>query len=190
MPQGVSYEGVFGGERDKLAYGPQKLAMYRLSGNAPATVNQTVSVSAATETVEVSSTPATIDMKSSSTNYTIVPGPPPPPSADTSGKSKPPSKCELLEQKTDKDVLKLWECYWLGAKNPSAPDGCKDVERDKVRVRIEVKQITEELNEKLRKLGFVADAKQDGRSLVGSLPIAKLKEIAAIQEVKRIGKQP
>ena len=62
----------------------------------------------------------------------------------------------------------------------------RDGARDKVRVRIEATQVTEELKKKLQKLGFVPDAGGDGKSLVGMVPINKLKEIAALSDVTAV----
>ncbi len=174
MPQGVSYEGVFG-DRDKLTRGV-------VGGIVAGRSYQTMAVSSMAQTVEVTAASPTIDMKSSSTNYTITPGPPPPVSGNTPAKSKP-SKRDLLEQKLDKDLLNTWECYWLVGPNRTPPDNCKDVARDRVHVRIEATQITEGLKKKLQKLGFIADAGGDAKSLVGVISINKLKELTSVAEV-------
>jgi hypothetical protein len=51
---------------------------------------------------------------------------------------------------------------------------------------VEATQVTEELKKKLQKLGFVPDAGGDGKSLVGMVPINKLKEITALSDVTAV----
>jgi hypothetical protein len=132
-----------------------------------------------------------IDMTKSSVNYVATPEPLS--SGGTRGRSGRKSKRDLLEDKADKDVLNAWECHALGVNNPNAPAGCKDVSHEKVHVRIEAAQVTEELKKKMVKLGFVQDTNTDGKTLAGTLPIAKLKEVTALSEVtgvKMVGEQP
>jgi hypothetical protein len=172
IPQGVSYEGVFG-EKDGAAV------------NGRSFQTTTVSVSAASEMVEVVDGQAPmIDMAKSSVNYAATPELPS--SGGTRGRSDRKSKRDLLEDKADKEVLNAWECNALGANNPSAPASCKEAAREKVHVRIDATQVTEELKRKLVKMGFVQDANTDGKTLVGTLPIAKLKEVTALSEVTGI----
>ena len=177
IPEGVSYEGVFGSDRDKLVGGV-------VNGVIAGRSYQSVAVTSTAETVEVTAGVPMIDMKSSSTNYTVRPADPPPFTGGDSGKAKP-TKRELLEQKLDKNLLNAWECYSLGPNNPSGRTTCKDIEREKVHVRIEAAQVTKDLKNKLQKLGFVPDA-NGGKSLVGVVPISKLKEITALIEVTAV----
>ena len=176
MPQGVRYEGVFG-EKDGAANGRSFQSMMVMGSAA--------------QTVGVTTNGPMIDMTKSSVNYVATPEPLS--SGGTRGRSDRKSKRDLLEDKADKDVLSAWECHALGVNNPNVPAGCKDVSHEKVHVRIEAAQVTEELKKKLVKLGFVQDTNTDGKTLVGTLPIAKLKEVTALSEVtgvKMVGEQP
>jgi Ca-activated chloride channel family protein len=170
-PQGVSYDGVFGGERDRLVTGRSfQSAIVMKTMNGPPSVAETVEVTAATPM---------IDTSSSSVTYTATPGPPPG-GYNGSIRRDRKSKRELLEEKADKDLLLAWDCHVQGANAP----GCKDVARSKVHIRIEAAKVTEEFKKKLAALGFVQDANATG--LVGTMPIGKLKELTSLSEVKAV----
>jgi Ca-activated chloride channel homolog len=178
LAQGVSYEGVFGKDGESLNRQSFK-SMIAMSSAAQ------------TQTVEVTSEAPMFDTTKSSVTTTIpinVPS-----SGGTRERSDRKSKRDLLEEKVDEDVLSAWDCHVLGPNNPSASASCKDATREKVHVRIEAKAVTEELKKKLVKLGFVQDANTDAKTLVGMLPIAKLKEVTALGEVtgvKMVVEQP
>jgi Ca-activated chloride channel family protein len=167
MPEGVSYEGVFGQDR--------------LIGRGRSFQTMATKVSTANEVLAVEAAAPMIDMSSSSVNTTLPMNIP----LAEGGRERPDrkSKRDLLEEKVDKDVLNSWECHWLGVNNPSAPASCKNAAREKVHVRIDATLVTEELRKKLARLGFVQDANTDGKTLVGTLPIGRLKEVTALAEV-------
>jgi Ca-activated chloride channel homolog len=168
LPEGVKYERIFGKEKDSLSLNGrnyQALVMTR---------------SAATQTVEVSAASPMIDTKSSSVNYTVTPSAPLPGGYNGPSKSKKSGR-DLLEEKADKDVLAAWDCHVVGASSP----GCKD-SKEKIHVRIEASAVTEELKKKLAKLGFVQDANTDGKTLIGMLPVTKVKQVTAFSEVTAI----
>jgi Ca-activated chloride channel family protein len=172
IPRGVSYEGVFG---SPAAPGTV------LGGVAKSRSYQTMAISSAAETVEVTSEKDSFHTTESSTNYTYTPGPPPPGNGPTAVNRK--SKRDLLEEKADKDVLKIWDCHVLGAKNASAPNDCKDYTRERIRVLIEVTQVTDELKKKLEKIGVTLEPAKDPKSLRGVVAVPKLSKITALSEV-------
>ena len=133
--------------------------------------------SAATETIEVDGEAPMIDMKNSSVNYTAKPGVPMLGGYNEPSKAKKSGR-DLLEEKADKDVLAAWDCHVLGANPPE----CKG-SKEKIHVRIEASAVTEELRKKLARLGFVQDANTDGKTLIGILPVTKVKQVAALSEV-------
>ena len=173
IPQGVSYEGVFG---------PAAATGAVIGGLAKLSSYQTT-VSSAAQTVEVTTETERMDMTKSSTSYTYAPGPPPPLPANTPSRPDRKSKRDLLEEKADKGLLKIWDCYTLGPKNPNAPADCKDNTRERVRLQIEVTQVTDELKQKLEKIGVKLDPVKDSTTLRGVVAVSKLSKITALSEV-------
>lgn len=179
MPKGVSYEGVFGPQQDGLVRTKQAVGGMNYS--------QTMVMTSAAQTVEVTSAPARLDMSSSSVTTVFKNGPfgliPETISSayDTQVTKESKDKRALLEKKSDKLTIATWECFWLNAGKLKVPADCEKLPKEKIHVEIVAKQISEALKEKLRKLGFVADANAKG--LIGTMPIAKLNKVTALPEV-------
>ena len=93
-------------------------------------------------------------------------------------------KRAIMASKSDSNTLATWECYWLNLGKVQVPSACEKLPKEKVHVEIVVTQATQSLLDRLKKLGFVAD--KNAKGLVGMLPIAKLTDVTAMQEVTRV----
>lgn len=189
IPHGVSYEGVFGREeKDYETRGgvvgglvsSAKLARVPAAAPLPGTYN-------AAETVAVTSAAPRIDMTSSSVNTVIKNGPfglaPAELSSlyDKNEPKEPNSKRTKLEAKLDETVLAAWECRTLNQAKVMAPKGCEKIPKDKLHVEITVSKASQEFMARLQALGFVMDPAS--KQLVGTVPVAKLNQLAAMKEV-------
>ena len=180
MPKGVSYEGVFGPRENELVRTKQAI------GGA----NYSTAMVMAAQTVEVSSVPATVDKSSSSVTTVFKNGPygliPESISSayDQQAPKESKDKRAVLEKKSDKLTLATWECFWLNAGKLKVPMDCEKLPKDTVHVEIVAAPVSEAFMAKLKKLGFVVDA--NTRSLIGTIPIAKLNKLTAMPEVKLV----
>jgi Ca-activated chloride channel family protein len=182
MPKGVSYEDVFGPQQDGLVRTKQAIGGVNYS--------TAMLMTSSAQTVEVSSAPVKVDMNSSSVTTVFTNGlygMAPEKISDAYDKQVPrdsKSKRALLERKSDKLTLATWECFWLNAGKLEVPADCDKLPKDKAHVEIVAAPVSDAFMAKLKQLGFVADA--NSNALVGEIPIAKLKKLAAMREVKMV----
>jgi len=195
MPKGVSYEGIFGRDeedrKDLGVSGGNYVYSKRMmvaqapppppptAGNGPHGANQTI---------EVTATASPIDMTSSSVTTTI--GGTYPfirslaelgPIYDKHEPKEPDSKRSALEKKLDATVLASWECRTLSVAKVNMPEACKKVRTDSVHVEITLGKASQEVIAKLQSLGFVFDP--GTKRVIGMMPVAKLNQVAAMNEV-------
>jgi len=178
MPEGVSYEGVFG---DNLMGG------YWAAGG----VNQSVTVNASVASTKTRNGPASVvggalgRMGTVFSAHKATPPPPSPPPADAPSSPTKPEQPKLtperkaLESKLHASLLEAFEC---AAKQQQE---CKLVHDGKVEVQIWLTENSASVLDELRKAGFEPGAGESpGRTLVGKLPVEKLQALAQMSEVK------
>jgi hypothetical protein len=180
MPEGVSYEGVFGKEQDGRGYvfaqlgmtnGP--VAMKSMprggfgggSGGGPVgSVNQTVEVT-------------------SSASVAAAPPPPLPPMSiprdSLHHQSKLSPERKALESKLQPALLRAFDCA------ATHEHDCKLVHDGVVELEIWLSKSSPSVLEQLRSAGFrPATDRSGGKRLLGKLPVENLRLLAQIAEVK------
>jgi Ca-activated chloride channel family protein len=180
MPEGVSYEGIFG---DKLS----------------ATQMQVISVNGVVASTYSLAVPRKMKGSVSSTGAgvaggmygrNIPPGPPPPnsvagealdveaASTPSAKNEKPTSERSVLESKLHPALLQAFDCW------KKSGDQCKTVQDGKVQIQIFFTGSSTDITNELRALGFVTGSKgPSGKVLAGSLPIGKLPAMARLAAV-------
>jgi len=197
MPEGVSYEGVFGGEKDALAHaafaGP--IAYTQLGaarGSVPRKLAAGASSSVSVGSGSAGGIAAGVGGGTGGGTYGIPPPPPaPPPSimvpkADVAGPSGPPNDQAagpraLLESKLHPALLKAYDCW----KN-SEPD-CQLVNHGAVEVQLWLADETGAVLAQLEALGFKTSLdrrKEKEKMIVGKIPVEKLAELVRIGAVR------
>jgi len=170
MPEGVSYEGVFGEEPRSLA------VMNQVSVAGTAGVGGGIGAGSFNGSL--------------SKSLRVLPGPPPPPTAmltrsmDEKDKTRRdpipeptnPSR-KLLESKLSPELLKALDCSQKGGKNCNAAG--------KLKLQIWLSGNDDAVKAKLKALGvdFLNEGKS-GQALIGTLTMDKVEALAKIVEVK------
>lgn len=203
MPAGVSYEGIFGDEKDKQY-------AYAVNGNTFSLSSQAVVVSkggwlrrksagagsgggvgngagsgsaqsvagvVAANPIVVSNTPSSL------------PPPPPPPNITlsrsevevppTAATEEPQGERAILASKLSPAVLDALDCW-----KESKP-GCKQAKTEMLEIQLFLKDDSSSVLERLKALGFAADGNPSKqKTLRGRLPIEKLAELAKLDVVR------
>jgi Ca-activated chloride channel homolog len=201
MPEGVSYEGVFGGEKDGLAHAAfAGLTAYARLGaasgsvrrNLAAGVSSSVSVGSGSAGGIAAGVGGGTGGGTYSSPYSSPPPPPVPqpsimvPEADIAGPSGPPNDKAagpraLLESKLHPALLKAYDCW----KN-SGPD-CQLVKHGAVEVQLWLADETDAVLAQLEALGFKTSlGRRKEKVIVGQMPVEKLAELARIGAVRFI----
>ncbi len=193
LPQGVSplaVPGVTGGiaEKDALLHVPQPgLTMYAVAPAVPAKVG-TVN-----ETVEVQADAPLIESDTSKANNTFAgarlksDGPPEPEYKDRQ-QFFPPAQwnatLKLVQPKFSADLVSYYQCASIG----STPDGkaCTPPSAKSVKVKVELTSTGTAVTHKLALAGFKIERGTGTLELTGSIPTARLKQLAEIAEVKSV----
>src|SRR6266496_2963874 len=181
MPEGVSYEGVFGGEAKRF----NRLWQYSTLGTA----NAVVVTKSATTNGRGRRVGAGIASGVAGSALAVpklaVPPPAPPPPADavnsaenSAARAKLTPEREALESKLHPSLLEAFDC--AAKKQPD----CKLVHDGKVEVQIWLTANPASVLDTLRKAGFEASAHQAEKTLIGTLPVEKLQALAQMTEVK------
>ncbi len=175
MPEGVSYEGVFG---DEAGSGPMPVMG----------VAQSVTVSGGF------GSGAAFSAGLRAPRQVLASPPPPPPAVNgpqlqgkqgdgnavkTPPEKKPTGERAVLESKLHPALLKAFDCW----KNGGEP--CKSVQDGKVQIQIFLADAPAALIDQLKALGFEISAKPSaGKALLGRLPIDKLPALARMPQVR------
>jgi Ca-activated chloride channel family protein len=183
IPEGVSYEGVFG-DRQPTTQGQVMLySMARISRGVARKMQVGRGVGAGVG--------GGIAAGSYSTNG-VPPGPPPPPPASTAtetvnveadsvsvaDKTKPTGERAVLESKLHPTLLAAFDCW------KQSGDNCKMVHDGKIEIQIFLTGTQPEISDQLKALGFEAKANSARKVLAGTLPIEKLQALIQITAVR------
>lgn len=195
MPDGVSYEGVFGNDTDKMLYTANAgLAVHgrapmRMMGKlvAPQSVNGGIASGsgggAAGGSFAVAA-PSAVH---------LAPPPPPPtvapnivatlkePSSPGQKSSTPKTSGEraLLESKFSPGLLKTFDCW------KKEGTECKQLKDDKLNIQLFLSGDSATTLELLKGMGFVvSDQRQKQKSIRGYLPAGKLADLARLESVR------
>jgi Ca-activated chloride channel homolog len=195
MPEGVSYDGVFGDESAKLANAP----------NAGLTVySQLATVQTSTSRVSrgvaggvgagsgAGIGPGQAGGTGGGVFYKKVPAPPPPPTSQPSlisgGEAPAPSviadetptgERAVLESKLHPALLKAFDCWKISGQD------CKLVKDGTVEVQVWLTDDSSAVLEQLKALGFTtSQARPKEKVVVGHLPAEKLADLAKISAVR------
>ncbi len=174
MPEGVSYEGVFGADERAVS------------------ANQTMGLSAS---IPMLNSGAGFGGRIAGvfTGHKMAAAPPPPPrptsqlgESDTVAPSVPLAKVTperaLLESKLTPGLLRTFDCWKAGGSN------CSSIQAGKVEIRI---VLASAKIPELKGLGFeLQREKSSGRILVGHLPMEHLEALARLAEVKFVSLIP
>jgi len=182
MPEGVSYEGVFGNGLDRLGQYSQlgmasQMVVVTKSGRGRGT-GSGPGVGAGYGGAVIGSAIATPKVAQSA-----VPAPPPPPPASGVADSSEPQlkltpERQALDSKLHPSLLEAFDC---AAKKE---DHCKVVHDGKVEIQIWLTANSASVLDALRKVGFEPAAGQLEKTVVGKLPVEKLQTLAQMSEVK------
>jgi Ca-activated chloride channel homolog len=182
LPDGVSYEGIFGNEKKEadVAFGA---AGFVGAQNYKSLIIQRAPVSRETlSTTQPAATP-------------IVP-PPPRTKVDEAGRhfdSNMPSgsrdRRDKLQPRLDATLFHSWTCAQLAGSQVNGPASCRTaLTGPTVRVQIFLKHPPADVLDRLKKLGFVSEPST--KTLIGTVPIAALDKIAALDFVDFIKSLP
>jgi Ca-activated chloride channel family protein len=203
MPEGVSYEGVFGNERDKLAYAPNYgLTMYSQLSVVSKGARVSRGVVAHKMAAPASGVGSGAGVGSGSAGgvgggvlsspSTIPNAPSPPPSAaaqtvnvdamqPAEENAKPTGERAILESKLSPVLLAAFDCW-----KKSAAD-CKQVKDGVIELQLFLTADTEEVRDQLKALGFsLSQEPTTKKMLAGRLPIDRLPALAKLDAVRFI----
>lgn len=174
MPEGVSYEGVFGNDRKQGTNFPASsgVAMQRMtvgrgfgSGMAGGVVGGVYSAKAAAAPPPPVSMPLqTAQIETNATR--VVPD------------KKPTGERAVLESKLHPALLKAFDCW------KHSGEKCQSVQAGNVQIQIFLDGDPSTALAQLKALGFEIDPKHSGKALVGSLPVGKLSALARMPQVR------
>jgi Ca-activated chloride channel family protein len=188
MPEGVSYEGIFGNEGDKLAATNGRSFLY--SAGAIGGANH----GAFKKVLPQVATPAAgIASGSGGGIAPSIGGPipaPPPPTATVTTKlqmqpepspmlNAPPNDRALLESKLTPAVLERFDCWKKQASECKlAPDGTADVQ-------LFLSENSAAVIDQLKALGLqISQIRKRERLVIARVPIDKLTDVANLQQIK------
>lgn len=193
MPEGVSYEGVFGTDTDKMLAVGNTMATYapaRVSGKmarqiAPQATNGGVGSpfgggGGGSAAVAGRMPSVVIPPTSSSATPIAVSTVNEPSSADQKSRSsKPATERALLESKFSPGLLKAFDCW----KNEGT--NCKQIKDDNLNLQLFLAGNSTTTLELLKGLGFVvSEQRQKQKSIRGHLPVGKLADLAKLESVR------
>ena len=175
IPEGVSYEGVFGSEDKEF----DRLTSYARLGNASGvarkswigsgsgggvggSVNQAVVVSAGAMPLPSPTASSGLETLGVSSEHDL--------------KLSPERK--LLESKLQPALLAAFDCAQLGREN------CNLVHEGKVEIEVWITKSSASTLDRLKALGFEPEAKSSATILSGKLPVEKLQMLAKLDEVR------
>jgi Ca-activated chloride channel family protein len=186
IPEGVDYEGVFGGEKNALLFAPSAgLAMYSQPGMAKSAPIVRRSGGSGTG-VGAGSAGGVMGNVIAAPRVSQSVQPMPPPAVGAVG-TKDSSRSETklsperkaLESKLHPALLAAFDCA------AKAQQECKLVDAGKVEVQVFLTQESASVLDQLRKLGFEpAEGHSAAKMIKGRLPVEKLQELAQIAEVR------
>jgi Ca-activated chloride channel family protein len=182
MPEGVSYEGIFGDKKDVALYAPQAgLTMSANVAMAPTVSGKAIGGPLMMRKM-AAPPPAGVGVGSGGgvgggVYHGAAASAPPPPPPDT----KPKSERALLESKLSPTILARYDCWKKQAANCKlAPDGT-------VKVQLFLTQDPAVAIEQLKAAGLtVSRIRQKEKAVIGRLPLDKLAELAKLETVKFI----
>jgi hypothetical protein len=204
MPEGVSYEGVFGTETDKnfaFAAPNAGLTMYtqlgmasRVSQSARIAPQKTASSNGVAGGIGSGSGPgvgAAVGGGSGGGTFRSAMAPPPPPSVAMpsvvpNGEPSPQFPGEkrtgeraVLESKLSPTLLEAFDCWQKLGVN------CKLVKDGKVELQVLLTNNSEPVINQLKALGFAPSQNRPAeRTIIGQLPLEKLIELAKMDSVR------
>ncbi|HTF44156.1 MAG TPA: VIT and VWA domain-containing protein, partial [Terriglobales bacterium] len=188
MPAGVSYEGVFGGEKDALAHVPYAgLTTYAQVGPAGGSVHRNVAVGASSVASLGAGSGAGFGAGVGGGQYSTPPPPSPSIAATHAGGAGPSVPADakaagargLLEAKLHPALLKAYDCW-----KKSGQD-CKLVKHGAVEVQLWLADESGAVLAQLEALGFTtSEARSKEKVIVGQMPAEKLAELARIVAVR------
>jgi Ca-activated chloride channel homolog len=189
MPEGVSYESVFGGEKDALAQTPYAgLVTYAQLGAVRGSVHRSGAAGASSAGKLGSGSGGGFGARGGTAGG-LPSSPPPPPAivvaqAATAGPSVPADdKADgaraLLESKLHPALLKAYDCW-----KKSGQD-CQLVKHGEVEVELWLADESGAVLAPLEALGFTtSEARLKEKVIVGQIPAEKLAELATIASVR------
>jgi Ca-activated chloride channel homolog len=200
MPEGVTYEGVFGNERDALLYSPNAgLTLYeqmgmsskaaRFSGGGLAKLAAPSRVSGGIASgsgggvgagVSVGGPlPAPPPMVAMPTVIAMPSGATLPEETPPLPDGKPTSERALLESKVNPTVLEAFDCWKMQR------SGCRLVKDGTVEIELFLTEDSAAVIELIKPLGFVVSQDRPKEKIViGRLPLGKLVELAKMETVR------
>jgi Ca-activated chloride channel family protein len=166
MPEGVSYEGVFGDQA--------RMAM---------AANQTVSVMSSLSVGSGFAGSTGTAMASRAVNAPPVPAPQRTELAKEKDEKASAAKRDkkAMDSKFHPALVEVWNCW---KKNPA---NCKSVRDGKVKIQIWLSHNTPEALAQLKALGFEQQTGKGEKFLTGAIPVAQLEALSKLTEVKFVG---
>jgi Ca-activated chloride channel family protein len=188
MPEGVSYEGVFGQNLN---------AETLLRANAGLTLNGRLNaLQARAYTLNAPGAPGAgaVRLDPAVTTSGAVPGPPPPatgpsavPTVKEAGKSAPSGPLSeqrrILESKLQPAVLATLDCF---RKSGDAGPSCANVRSGRVAIEVWLRQDSPAVRRQLQALGFAVTRGGGARMVAGTLRVEKLEQLAQLSAVEFI----
>lgn len=193
MPEGVSYDGVFGDGNDGLLYAPNAgLTMWEQMGIVSKRNRYSGNGLGAASRVSGGIASGSGGGIGNGVAGPIAPPPPPPMIAMPSTKAlpesspqladgKPTSERAMLESKLSPALLDTFDCW-----KKSGSD-CKLVEDETVQLKLFLRDDSAAVLDQLKALGFAASQNHSKKNvIIGRLPLKKLTELAKLDTVRFI----
>jgi Ca-activated chloride channel family protein len=197
MPEGVSYEGVFGGDAGTVAINGRNLySLAQMGGPVRAAKSPAVMNGMAGPPHEISNLGTVgsgsgggIGSGSGAATAYYAPAPPPPASTVVTlpemlqPRSEPEAKLAtdrtVLESKLSPAVLDRFDCWKKQQSNcKSAPEGA-------IQIQVVLTDDSAVVVDQLKALGLeIAEVRKKERTVIGRLPIEKLTDLAKMEAVK------
>ena len=182
MPDGVSYEGIFGNEKKEadIAYGAA-------GGVIGARAYQSVTVDSAAPLVKMRN-PASIPLPPPAIPRVATKSDELTARYDATMPTESRVRRDKLQPRLDATLLQAWSRDKLTTAKASLPPACTKQLRSNVRVEVFLKNAPADALARLKNLGFVPET--SSKTLIGSVPIAALDKIAALEFVDFIKSLP
>jgi hypothetical protein len=184
MPEGVSYEGVFGSDKDASAHatnGVYAMRSYGARGNARtrAGLAQGVGGGVGSGAGGGGGTYATKIAVAPASPPLSIPGVMEPAIALSTRDQKPTGEQAVLEAKLHPALVEAFEC-WKNSKQ-----NCKLVKDGVVELQVWLTDDSQEVLDRLKALGFtISEVRPKEKVVVGRLPAERLAELAKMSPVR------
>jgi hypothetical protein len=192
MPDGVSYEGVFGDENDKRSFavvgGGGLSRQARISNGY--TLSSPTAIPQKSRSMLVGTGAGGGVGSGSSGGVGASIAPPPPPASigtmmeaesavPTKHDDKPTAERALLESKLSPALLAAFDCW------KKSGTSCARVKAGNVELQLFLTEDSAAVIDKLKALGLtIRESRTKGKVLVGNLPVGKLEELAKMAPVR------